>query len=77
VRLIVSWNNIGVEGESTPARDDVIRAFVQIPSIASQFYDDVMIQPSMMALAKKDSGTAASGTSGSAADPNTAKDAGN
>jgi hypothetical protein len=76
VRLIVSWQGFGDETDAEVTPDNIRAAFCLHPTAGKTFYDRVIINAAVRAQVKKNSASAAPGTSSAAAETPTATDAG-
>ena len=77
IRLIISWQGFGDEAEAAPDAGNIRTAFCLFPTVGRLFYEAVMIRPMIQAAVKKNSASAAPGTSSPAAAGDTATAAGN
>jgi hypothetical protein len=77
IRLIVSWQGFGDENSAEPTPDNIRAAFCLHPTAGKAFYDAVIVNAVTRAVVKKNSASAAAGTSSAAAETPIAKDAGN
>lgn len=77
IRLIASWQGFGDEIEAEPTPDNIRTAFSLFPTVGRLFYEAVMVKPMIAAALKKNSATAAPGTSSAGADKDTATAAAN
>jgi hypothetical protein len=77
IRLIISWQGFGDEAEAEPTLENIKTVFCLFPTVGRLFYEAVMIRPMIQAAVKKNSASAAPGTSSPAAAGDTATAAGN
>jgi hypothetical protein len=76
IRLIISWQGFGDETEAEVTPDNIRAAFCLHPTAGRAFYDAVIQNAVMRAVVKKNSASAAPGTSSAAAETPIAGDAG-
>ncbi len=75
IRLIMSWQGFGDEADAEVTPDNIRAAFCLHPTAGRAFYNAVIVNAVTRAVVKKNSASAAPGTSSATAETPTAKDA--